>query len=252
MSEETKETSKIILESFQLNKNLLEELSTTINEEYVKTVKEEKDEYEKKYIKLEYTLNTKNKQIDTSDFKAILKHWSSKNFEKIVINFQSSKKNITVRCGGYWNLDISISGIDSIWVSGLTKNLEDISNKYKSKNEFFHKSRAYVIYFGIPLLLGLSMLMIISTLTEVSMLNLETDTDTSNTSSYLPAVLIVSIPTYSFPGWASLFHWLFPKIELEDSVKPNVRKAILGGISTVVFSLFTGGILIFLQNLPNQ
>ena len=92
MSEETKETSKITLESFQLNKNLLEALSTPINEEYVKAVKETKDEYEKGYIKLEYTLKTKNKQIETRDFNAILKHWNSKNFKEIEINFRSFKK----------------------------------------------------------------------------------------------------------------------------------------------------------------
>ena len=130
-------------------------------------------------------------------------------------------------------------------------------NYLVTKNEFFHKSRAYVIYLGIPLLLGLGMLMIIPALIETPMSDLETDvkanTDTSNTSSYSPIVIIIfSIMMYSALGRAKLFRWLFPKIELEDSVKPKVRKTILGVISAIVLSLLTGGIIIFIQNFSNQ
>ena len=101
------------------------------------------------------------------------------------------------------------------------------------------------------------MLMIIPALIETPMSDLETDvkanTDTSNTSSYSPIVIIIfSIMMYSALGWAKLFRWLFPKIELEDSVKPKVRKTILGVISAIVLSLLTGGIIIFIQNFSNQ
>ena len=187
-----------------------------------------------------------------------MKHWNSKNFKEIEINFQSFKKNITVRCGGYWNLDISVSGIDSIWVSGFTKSFEEILDIYKSKNEFFHKSRAYVIYLGIPLLLGLGMLMIIPALIETPMSDLETDVK----SQYRHFQHIVLF-TYSYNnifdndvfslGVGKVIPVGFsPKLNWKIRSNQKLEKTILGVISAIVLSLLTGGIIIFIQNFSNQ
>lgn len=249
MNEETIETSRIVLKSFRLNKKFLEDLSAIVNNEYNKTMKEENDELERKYIELEYTLKTKNKGIETKKIENVLKHWNPKNFQKFEINFRSSKKKIMIECGDYWNLDVLISGNDSIWVSGLTKQIEEIFDEYKSKNEFFHKSKAYIIYLGIPISIVWSMLTIVAALIGDTNSNFELDTNIFGISSNFIMMIISMIILNSVWGWASLFHWLFPKIELEDSIQPKIRKIVLGGISTLIFSLIAGGIHSFILNL---
>ena len=253
LNSETKETSTIRMKSFQLNKSLLEDLSTTINDEYQKSLKEEKDEFEKKHIKLEYELETKNKKIETGDFHTVLKHWNPDNFKEIKMYFRGSKKSITIRCGNYWKLDVSVSGVESIWVSGITKNFEDILEKYKTKNKFFHKSEAYLIYLGIPILIGFGILMLVTPLIDEQIQNFEKAVETDESDeplSYLSAVIIIfAVMLNSGWGWASLFQWLFPKIEIENSIKPKVRKSILAGIVTLVISIIAGGIFSVIQNL---
>lgn len=255
LDSETKETSTITIESFQLNKSLLEDLSTTINDEYQKSLKEEKDEFEKKHIKLEYELDTKNKKIETSDFHTVLKHWNPENFKDIEMYFRASKKSITIRCGNFWNLNVSVSGIDSIWVSGITKIFEDILEKYKTKNEFFHKSKAFLIYLSIPILIAFGILMLVTPLIDEQIQNFEKAIETDESDeplSYLSAIIIIfAIMLYTSWGWLSLFQWLFPKIELENSIKPKVRKSILAGIVALVISIIAGGTISVIQNLSN-
>ena len=182
----------------------------------------------------------------------MVKQWNSKTFKAFKIEFRSSKKNIEIECNVDWErFTVSVSGTDSIWVGGLTKKIEEILDKYKTKNNFFYKSRAYAIYFGISLLIGIGMLLIVDALIWESMSDLETNVDKypSSTLPYLSIALLLLMAGVSVWGWESLFHWLFPKIELEDSVSVKRRKGILGGIAAIIFSLIGGGILLLVQNL---
>ena len=251
LSEETRETFDIELRSFQLNKNLLEDLSTIVNDEYDNIVSGAESDWERSHIELMYTLKIKNKEKMTKCLNVFLKYWDPKNFKKFEIYLRSSKKSITIRCGSYWNLNVSISGNDSTWVSGLTKKFEEVLDNYKSKNEFYHKSRAYVIYFGIAMLIGFFILMIVTTLIGVQMSDLEVDginTGISNIPSYgMVTIIIFGIMLNSIWGWASLFHWLFPKIELECSNRPKIRSGILKLICSIPVSLLVGWILLLFQ-----
>ena len=247
MDSETTETSTISMESFKLNKDLLNDLFTTVNEEYLKNL-DESNEIEKEFISMKYALETKNKKIETKNFQTILKHWSPKNFKQAEMTFRGSKKDIRIRCGGYWNLEISVSGNDSIWVSGLTKGFEDMLDNYKSKNEFFHKPKAYLIYLSIPFLIGLGILMVVASLIGEQALDLETDATNNKQLSDSTILLIFVLTMSSWWGWSGLFHWLFPKIELEESTQPKIRKLILSVILSLIISLMAGGIIISIHS----
>lgn len=205
----------------------------------------------KDHIELTYTLKIKNKKKVTKKSQTFLKYWDPKNFKNFEIYFRNSKKSIIINCRNDWYLNVSVSGNDSIWVSGLTKKFEEVLDNYKSKNEFYHKSRAYVIYFGIAALIGFFILMIVSTLIGVPKSDLEVDgvnTGISNTPSYGMIAIIFGIMLNSTWGWASLFHWLFPKIELECSNRPKIRSNILKVIYSTIISLFASWIFLLMQN----
>ena len=235
------------MESFKLNKDLLDDLFTIVNEEYLKNL-DESNGIKKEFVSVEYTLETKNKKIETKDFQTILKYWNPKNFKKAEMVFRGSKKDISIRCGDYWDLVISVSGNDSIWVSGLTKGFEDMLDNYKSKNGFFHKPKAYLIYFGIPFLIGLGILMIVASLIGEQALDLEIDATNNKQLSNNTIFVIFGLIMSSWLGWSGLFHWLFPKIELEESIQPKIRKLILGVILSLVISLMASGIIISIQS----
>lgn len=250
MSEEAIETINVELRSYKLNKNLLEDLATIVNDEYGKAVSGTKNDWERDYIKLTYTLKIKNKEKATKEIQNFLKQWDPKNFKNFEIYFRDSKKSITIRCGDYWNLNVSVSGNDSTWVSGLTKKIEEVLDKYRSKNEFFHKPQAYVIYLGISFPIGFFISMIVTTSIGVPILDSEISGENigiSNTPPFGTIAIIFAIVVNLTMGCASLFHWLFPKMELESSNRPKIRNTILSIISMFIISLFAGWVFYYIK-----
>lgn len=244
----SKERYRIKSEYFQLNKRLLEELSTKADGEYTKTLNEETDELEKKYITLTYTLQTKTKETETESFKEILNLWDPDTFTEFEIYFHSKDTNvrITITRRILEGLDISVSGTNLTSIRGLTKTFEEIIEKYKSKNEFFHKSKAYAIYIIIPLLIGLTITQNIYFSDNTSGLETEIDEDTVLFNLLLIVGVLLTPLSISWI-FAELFRWFFPKIEIEGSTKSKIKNYILGGMITLGITL-TGNAVFFWMN----
>ena len=79
-------------------------------------------------------------------------------------------------------------------------------------------------------------------------LDLETDATNNKQLSGSTILLIFVLMMSSWWGWSGLFHWLFPKIELEESTQPKIRKLILSVILSLIISLMAGGIIISIHS----
>jgi|APSaa5957512535_1039671.scaffolds.fasta_scaffold61955_2 hypothetical protein len=255
MENDVKETSNLHPKSIKLSKSLLSELCHVLDNVHSEFLNDEKqNENDKKYASVEYKLETKSKEIETSDSASFLKNWNPKKFRECKLQFRGGERWIWIRCqiGYLEGFTVSVEGKESVWVNGITRKFEEILEKYKSKSEFFHSKKAYLIYLGIPLICLIGLYIILTP--TIQELGIFVDEETKEESSLLERVtrlLIIVIfgmglvSTFGVPG---LFHWLFPKIELENNIQIKIRKGVLSALGVLIISLIAGGIISLITN----
>ncbi len=247
--------------SFKLTVDLLRRLYDIIQEQYSemeqkKTEEDKKAEEDKKYYKeyiyfrKEFTYSTKNDEIETQDFDHFLKIFNPKKFTEIRMDFRSDDRKISFWLHTSLELrSISVQG-DEMWVAGISKRIEDIFEDYETMNSFFYTNSAWLIYFGIPIVI-ISGIIIGLTPYFISVESGDENLNKFQTIIDYLIFLLFFIPAMPI-GFAveSLFHKLYPRIEIENSHQSKIRKWIIGALTAISASAIGGGIMSFTITLP--
>lgn len=243
---ETTETENISINSVRLTSKLFEEICELVDEQYHLFQEEKEKIKDSPYLRLHYTISSKRRTLDTSDSANFLKRLSPENYADVDISLSYDDKRVNINLRSLWGEPrITLTGKDPTWVHGLSKRFEDIFKKYATKNNFFHSKKAYVFYFPLHgiFILGMSLVAIHfipqNAYPELKFLN-------NQLISWI--IFLIGFPSGAYL-WSGLFEWLFPKVEIENSMQVKIRKWILALISGIIIALISGGILIYIQSL---
>jgi hypothetical protein len=153
LEEKDIEKTQIRIPSFKLSKSVLEELFGIME-------KERTDEKSR----LIYVLESTEREITSHNSKSFLDYGIPKDLEKLTFTLSSSDKeiSISIELESYLTIPgiystpsyFTVSGIDPTWVNRITKRIEDIFKKYKTKNDLFHNSIVPAVLACIPLVFG--------------------------------------------------------------------------------------------------
>lgn len=242
MEKITNEESIIEIKSVQLTKSLLSDLCKLLNDENMNFNKEQAD----KKSQLEFLIETKNKKIETNDSEVFLRDGVPQKFNEIKLYFRGGDKRIKITFDTIFDIRrFTVEGIDSVWVNGITRKLENLFQKYDTKNGFFHTKKSWVIYFGIAIVLAASAYFSLSPFVSDKPLD-ELPIEIQIFEIF--AVVLWIVLVNSVMGWALLFRQLFPLIETENSISIKIRKWIIGGIIAILVSILANVVLSFIQS----
>jgi hypothetical protein len=208
------------IHSIRLSLDLLRIVFRIINEEYesIKSV------YPYCELTIVYTGRNKD-QYHYYDTQSFLDHVKDvhnlKNFKQISLWLSGSKeKDLKMELNiGNFESSYTVSGTDSKWVREVRQHLAEEFAKHKTRNDFFHLKKTWIIWFIIGLILALLY------------------------SRYIPNPLLgYAINVLFWTGGFAfyliwLFTWLFPKIETEYMIQTKIRKWVLGGLATIPFGV---------------
>ena len=259
---EDKTTRKITIDSIKLTSDLLRKLCEVINEqslEFKKTEDEEnkKAQEDKNYFtknvfyhaSFSFSIKNNEKEYENSD--QFLNDCDTTKFKDIKLNFYSDERKISVWFDREYFRDITVEG-NPKWVPGITQRIEDIVEGYETKNKFFYSRPAWLIYFGIPIVIIIGIIFGITPFFPTSEI---TTNDVPLLSSITKNLVLLFFFIFTIPAATileTLFHRLYPRVEIENSWPTKIRKWIIGAIVTLTLSVIGSGIFYFFQLLSNQ
>jgi hypothetical protein len=189
-----KNTQRVYLPSVVIDEHILFDLCRLLESEYRRS--ESKDNC---YVRTK--LLSKSRELTSAGSDIFLICFLFKDLVKLDIDFHSDDKDASIRI----NLEDThlsyflVSSTDSEWVQNLTKAIDDILFKYRTKNDRFGTWKwRLVFYIPIAALTALLISIPINNTQEFSSLK------------YITAFLI-SLPCLY--GWYVMFQWLYPKYE---------------------------------------
>lgn len=240
--EEDTEQAIIKIPTIRLSKILLRELCDILNNEYTELKKTEKD-----YVYwLSFEMTTTAKKIQTANSDSFLKYDLPHTFIEIELTLHSKDKsiNITFYEPSFLPSQFTVGGTDSVWVNGLTRQFEEIFQKHKTSNHFYHSKKSWLLFLGLTITVLIGTYLLVDPFG--SLLDLA-DTTEDIDSSIIALLTILrtaamSGSALSYLLWENVFRWLFPIIEVENSIQLRVRQKIVILLLAVVGSIIGGGI----------
>ena len=237
LNENTLKTKTIQIKSVTLTKDLLRELCEVIDEGH----EQFKKENENNISWIAYELEYKDNSDETDDSKTFLKYTIPPDFKKIRMVFHGGlDTRIEIE---FWSefqsIELTLKSSNKQWRNSIIQTIEDIFEKYENKkNEFFHKTIANVVYFGIPFIIAMGITLLVSPYLTIP-------NPPTPLLTWIPvitdAVIIIMVTMTSSLPLKNLFHRLYPKIEIENSKSVKIRKAILFIIGTITLSVIGSG-----------
>lgn len=216
--------------TIKLSKNLLEDLCKTLDAEFKKV--NQKAESEKYGV--EYEFSNSNTLVNEKESKLFLENVPIE-LGRIEMSLESEKGNVTIEFSNSkyfeWNR-FSVSGEDSTWVFGITKNLEQVFNRYKTKNYIFHTKKGWGIY--LLCAVGLFFSLFIPLNHQI------TPSDPKEEGVSAGVIAIMLSMTSVWAVWPYIFKRAFPILELENSLQSKLKNLvvvfIIGVISSIIAS----------------
>lgn len=222
--------SKII--GCRITKDVLEEVSKVIEEEYQEsksTDKYSKGNYSFKVRQREREYTTDNRSNFLSN--TTLRH----DLMEVDVHLYSSNTDVTVRLllsTTMFDSYIEVTSNNLTKLNGINGRLETIFSepKTKTRNYLFHSRRSWLISYLIILpLMAFNPLFSQNSLSEK-----------------LVSVLVWSLgPSFLLKYF---FTWLFPKIETEYIIQLKIRKAVLFAIVTIGLTLLGNNVWMYMPH----
>ena len=217
--------------SFRLSKKLISELCNFFTKEEISY-----DDKSTNYV--EYNFDNSDKSITEKTAKSFNDSYLNElgNFQfKLKIN---NKYIHVVMCTNS-NSHFSVRGADSIWVDGVTKNLEKIFMNHKTYNQIVHKPIGIPIYIVCTLGLFFMFFLIFSYFDHSNDLELFYDDIDNNAYNKIPNTLIYSsiISVMGIPFLYRIFKYLFPMFEFKNRIKYSIRHIIKYILMSIILPL---------------
>ncbi len=200
--------------SCKLSKEAIREMGEVIESAY-KIANED--------VSMVYALNSREKSISSQSITDFTETKWPRDIRLVSMYSKSSPKDVWIQVkigersddGGY----CEVKGEDGVWVSGLSKKIEEVLNENKTINSWFHQ-RLYFKGF-VYFLLSVLFLSSIFPSSVPTLLAFNTQT--------LPSYFVLSLFLVFILNES--LKWLFPYVEFEDClIQTRIRKYIIAPV----------------------
>jgi len=237
VEEKIKEKVIVKIKSVKLTKNLIEQLCDILENQYNEFKKNNDDSI----AWLKFSLGSETKEIETEDGKSFQKHNIPRNFNEIKMRFHSLEKEIIINLMKDIEFyELTVTGMDSMWVNGLARKLEDVFQQNKTINNFFYSKKAGIIFYIVSIGLISAIYFIFSPFLPSGF-----QVDDFLKMGFISVVIVALIGVISMLValvWFYSLQWFFPRIEIEDSIQVKIRYWVLLIVIGVISTLIGGGI----------